>query len=261
VQRVKAAMAGRVKSITKPGRGAADPITPISTGILTTLPPPSRMFTSRPLWVFGVIVGRIRQRRTLDREILAMSFVQCAALVASGLLLSAASAFAGPMYTFSTSQGVQLSNVGTVTLTQVPIARPWTCSSTWPIPPRRCRPMGFLTSADRIRRLRSPWRAPKMVSASFIQPPGGTYAFGMFSLSTANGGATPYGTFGISMTQRGAARVTPTTATWSSTSPGLAVSAPMTLLRTRRSIPAVPVRHTSLRTSPTVAATRARRRG
>jgi PEP-CTERM motif len=37
------------------------------------------------------------------------------------------------------------------------------------------------------------------VSATFLQPPGGIYAFGIFSLSTANGGATPYGTFGISI--------------------------------------------------------------
>src|SRR5262249_53846674 len=37
------------------------------------------------------------------------------------------------------------------------------------------------------------------VSATFTQPPGGVYTFGIFSLSTVNGGATPYGTFGISI--------------------------------------------------------------
>ena len=48
-----------------------------------------------------------------------MSVVRYATLVAGGVLLSAASAFAGPTYTFTTSQGVQPPDVGTVTLTQV----------------------------------------------------------------------------------------------------------------------------------------------
>src|SRR5215472_1553498 len=37
------------------------------------------------------------------------------------------------------------------------------------------------------------------VSASTLQPAGGAYSFGVFSLSTAPGDATPYGTFGISI--------------------------------------------------------------
>jgi len=37
------------------------------------------------------------------------------------------------------------------------------------------------------------------VSAIFLQPVGGTYAFGMFNLSTDNGGATPFGNYGISI--------------------------------------------------------------
>ena len=44
-----------------------------------------------------------------------MSGVRYAMLVAGGVLLSAASAFAGPTYTFTTSQGVQPPDVGTVT--------------------------------------------------------------------------------------------------------------------------------------------------
>lgn len=48
-----------------------------------------------------------------------MSISKCLSLVAGGLLLSAASAVAGPTYTFSISEGVQPSNVGTVTLSQV----------------------------------------------------------------------------------------------------------------------------------------------
>jgi hypothetical protein len=37
------------------------------------------------------------------------------------------------------------------------------------------------------------------VTGTFIQPPGGAYTFGIFSLSTSDGGDTPYGTFGISI--------------------------------------------------------------
>lgn len=37
------------------------------------------------------------------------------------------------------------------------------------------------------------------ITANFLQPSGGTYSFGIFSLSTTNGDATPYGTFGISI--------------------------------------------------------------
>src|SRR5947208_10810510 len=47
------------------------------------------------------------------------AFIHYAAMAAGGLLLSAASALAGPIYTFTTSQGVEPSNVGTITLTQV----------------------------------------------------------------------------------------------------------------------------------------------
>src|SRR4029079_4476761 len=36
------------------------------------------------------------------------------------------------------------------------------------------------------------------VSATFLQPSGGTYTFGAFSLSTTAHGAPPVGTFGIS---------------------------------------------------------------
>jgi hypothetical protein len=48
-----------------------------------------------------------------------MSIIHYAAMAAGGLLLSAASALAGPIYTFTTSLGAQPSNVGTITLTQV----------------------------------------------------------------------------------------------------------------------------------------------
>jgi PEP-CTERM motif-containing protein len=37
------------------------------------------------------------------------------------------------------------------------------------------------------------------VSATFLQPSGGTSAFGVFSLNTGGGDATPYGTFGVAI--------------------------------------------------------------
>src|SRR5262249_11755974 len=37
------------------------------------------------------------------------------------------------------------------------------------------------------------------ISANFLQPSGGTYTFGIFSLSTGGGSDTPYGTYGIAI--------------------------------------------------------------
>jgi hypothetical protein len=128
-----------------------------------------------------------------------MSFVQCAALAAGGLLLSAASAFAGPTYTFTTSQGVQPSDVGTVTLTQVNSTTVDVlvdlADTTPPLPS-----YGFINSGGPHTPFAFTLAGTESgVSATFLQPAGGIYAFGIFSLSTANGGATPYGTFGISI--------------------------------------------------------------
>ncbi len=128
-----------------------------------------------------------------------MSFVQCAALVAGGLLLSAASASAGPTYTFTTSEGIQPSDVGTVTLTQVDGSTVDVlvdlADTTLPQPS-----YGFINTGGPHTPFAFTLAGTESgVSATFLQPPGGIYAFGIFSLSTANGGATPYGTFGISI--------------------------------------------------------------
>jgi hypothetical protein len=128
-----------------------------------------------------------------------MYFVRSAALMAGGLLLFAASAFAGPIYTFTTSQGVQPSNVGTVALTQVNDTTVDVlvdlADTTLPLPR-----YGFVNTGGP----HTPFAftlagAESGVSATFFQPAGGIYAFGIFSLSTDNGGATPFGTFGISI--------------------------------------------------------------
>src|SRR4051794_20602983 len=129
-----------------------------------------------------------------------MSLSRMAIVATCGLLVAAAPALAGPTYTFTTSVGVQPSNVGTITLTQqgsdtvrvlVDLA-----DTSAPFPQ-----YGFINSGGP----HTPFvftlaGSESGVTANFIQPGNnGTYAFGVFSLSTADGGATPFGTFGVSI--------------------------------------------------------------
>jgi hypothetical protein len=116
-----------------------------------------------------------------------------------GLLLSAASALAGPVYTFTTSQGVQPSNVGTITLTQLSSTTVEVfvdlSDTTLPAPQ-----YGFINTGGPHTPFAFNLAGTESgVSATFLQPAGGTYTFGVFSLSTGDGDATPFGTFGISI--------------------------------------------------------------
>jgi hypothetical protein len=127
------------------------------------------------------------------------SIIHYAAMAAGGLLLSAASALAGPVYTFTTSQGVQPSNVGTITLTQINSTTVDVfvdlSDTTLPAPQ-----YGFInTGGPHTPFAFNLLGTESGVSATFLQPSGGTYTFGVFSLSTTDGGATPFGTFGISI--------------------------------------------------------------
>jgi PEP-CTERM motif len=128
-----------------------------------------------------------------------MSPFKCLPIIAGALLLPAASALAGPIYTFTTSAGTQPSNVGTITLTQVNATTVDVLvdlsDTTLPAPQ-----YGFINTGGP----HTPFAftlagAETAISATFLQPSGGSYSFGMFSLSTANGDATPFGTFGISV--------------------------------------------------------------
>ena len=128
-----------------------------------------------------------------------MSRVHHAVLAVGSLLLSAASALAGPTYTFTTSEGVQPSNVGTITLTQVNSTTVDLlvdlADTALPLPR-----YGFINTGGPHTPFAFTLAGTESgVSATFIQPAGGIYAFGIFSLSTVNGGATPYGTYGISI--------------------------------------------------------------
>ena len=127
------------------------------------------------------------------------SIIQYAAMAAGGLLLSAASALAGPVYNFTTSQGGQPSNVGTITLTQLSSTTVEVfvdlSDTTLPAPQ-----YGFINTGGPHTPFAFNLAGTESgVSATFLQPSGGTYTFGVFSLSTTDGGATPFGTFGISI--------------------------------------------------------------
>jgi hypothetical protein len=122
-----------------------------------------------------------------------------AALTIAGLTMAAGPAFAGPIRTFSVSEGTQPSNVGTITLTQINSTTVDVlvdlADTTLPLPR-----YGFINSGGPHTPFAFTLAGTESgVSANFIQPAGGTYTFGLFSLSTSNGGATPFGTFGISI--------------------------------------------------------------
>ena len=156
-------------------------------------------------------------------------FARYAAMAAGGLLISATAALAGPTYTFTTSEGVQPSNVGTITLTQVNATTVDVfvdlADTTLPLPS-----YGFVNTGGPHTPFAFNLAAPRAVSApTSSSRPGGTYTFGVFSLSTANGDATPYGTFGISINSTaGNGTSNAYSATWSSRSAGPAASAPTT---------------------------------
>lgn len=110
-----------------------------------------------------------------------------------------APAHAGPTYVFTTSTGTQPSDVGTITLTQVNATTVDVLvdltDTTNPLPK-----YGFINSGGPHTPFAFTLAGSESgVSASFIQPVGGAYSFGVFSLSTVDGGATPFGTFGISI--------------------------------------------------------------
>jgi PEP-CTERM motif-containing protein len=118
---------------------------------------------------------------------------------AGSLIFLTAPALAGPIYTFSVSEGVQPSNVGTITLTQVNSTTVDVLvdliDTALPLPE-----YGFVNSGGPHTPFAFTLAGTESgVTATFIQPPSGIYTFGIFSLSTNNGGDTPYGTFGISI--------------------------------------------------------------
>lgn len=115
--------------------------------------------------------------------------------LALALALSAGPAVAGAQtYTFSTSEGLQPANVGTITLSQLN-------GTTVNVLVDLMNPTyGFLNTGGPHTPFAFTLAGTESgLSATFVTPPGGTYPAGMFSLSTTDGSNTPYGTYGISI--------------------------------------------------------------
>ena len=117
------------------------------------------------------------------------------------MAMPASPAFAGPSYTFfSVSEGTQPSNVGTITLTQVNGTTVDVLvdliDTTLPNPQ-----YGFVnTGGPHTPFAFSIAGTETGVSATFIQPAGGVFSFGLFTLSTdPNESNTPYGTYGVAI--------------------------------------------------------------
>jgi hypothetical protein len=127
-----------------------------------------------------------------------MKLPGCELAVIGGIVLSATTALAGPTYVFSTSEGLQPSNVGTVTLTQINTTTVDVLvnlgDTTLPLPE-----YGFINTGSHTPFAFTIGGTETGISATFLQPSNGQYSFGVFSLSTNNGGDTPYGTYGISI--------------------------------------------------------------
>src|SRR5262245_1691958 len=112
---------------------------------------------------------------------------------ATSIALSATSAMAGPMYTFSLSEGVQPADVGVITLTQ---NGPNAVDVSVDLLPN----YGFVNTGGP----HTPFAfnlsgAGALSIAPFTTPAGGVYASGVFSLNTGGGDNTPFGTFGIAL--------------------------------------------------------------
>ena len=102
-------------------------------------------------------------------------------------------ALAGPVYTFSTSTGIQPSNVGAITLTQnganAVNVNVDLINSTY----------GFLNTGGPHTPFAFNLAGAGALSISFTTPVAGTYASGVFSLNTAGGSNSPYGAFGVAI--------------------------------------------------------------
>jgi hypothetical protein len=133
-----------------------------------------------------------------------MYSVRYAAFAAVGLLVSAASALAGPTYTFTTSVGTQPSNVGIITLTQVNTTTVdvFVDLSDTTLPAPR---YGFINTGGPHTPFAFTIAGTESgVTANFLQPLNGKYnisghSFDLFTLSTTNGSDTPFGTYGIAI--------------------------------------------------------------
>ncbi len=106
------------------------------------------------------------------------------------LATSVAPSFAA-LISFSVSAGVQPSNVGTITLTEVNATTVKVLVDLLP-------GYGIMNSGQHLP-FSFNLASESNVSVSFITPPSGTYAFGTFSLDLAGGTQSGFGTFGAAL--------------------------------------------------------------
>ena len=121
------------------------------------------------------------------------SLIAKGSLIAGCAFLLTAATSVADYITFSTSVGLQPSNVGTITLTQVD-------ADTVDVLLDLSAPYGFLnTGGPHTPFAFSISGSEAGVSASFIKPSGGAYTFGLFTLDLGGGGGTPYGSYGVAI--------------------------------------------------------------
>ena len=102
-------------------------------------------------------------------------------------------AFAGPVYTFNTSTGIQPSNVGVITLTQnganAVDVNVDLISSTY----------GFLNTGGPHTPFAFNLAGAGALGITFTTPVAGAFAFGTLSLNPAGGSNTPFGAFTVAI--------------------------------------------------------------
>jgi len=99
---------------------------------------------------------------------------------------------AGPTYTFNTSEGVQPSNAGLITITQ-------NDANSVIVSVDLASGYGFLNTGGPHTPFAFQLSGSGTLSISFTSPLNGSYADGTFSLNTAGGSNTPFGAFNVAI--------------------------------------------------------------
>jgi hypothetical protein len=113
-------------------------------------------------------------------------------LVATSIALSATSTMAGPSYEFDLSVGIQPANVGIITITQDD-------ADTVIVGVDLLPGYGFINTGGPHTPFAFNLSGSGALSIDFTTPLNGIYATGVFSLNTAGGDNTPFGTYGVAI--------------------------------------------------------------
>jgi hypothetical protein len=119
------------------------------------------------------------------------SITKTAVIAAASLAMSVASSSA---ISFTTSEGTQPFNVGTITLTQV------NANTVNVLVDLSSSQYGFMNTGGPHTPFTFTLAGSEAgVSATFIQPVSGIFSFGMLSLNLGGGANTPFGTYGVAI--------------------------------------------------------------